>query len=772
MKLLSNLKESARFKKVLHYFIVVFCFLYIFSVPSFGESSLLIRLITIYSTMLFLGIGSFLYCFLYDSLKLNKAALLVPAFTAFAFLGTAIYSKDFTSWFSLILLSISFFIFVYTFKVIKNKYFVLAIISLAFFAFSIYFIVYFRNDILSFKSFVNESFRLGPPFDNQNGVAAYAVVGTATAFYLVLFLNKKIRFAFILPVLTSLLVGISTGSKTFVLALVVFVSVFLYFKFKKHKLIYLIVLVTSLTIGIVFLNLPFMETMRDRIVRSLGTIFGFGTRVDTSTIERAIWIDYGFTLGSKNAFIGFGVNGFSIVSGVDTYAHSNYAEILCDFGIIGFLLFYSTLIVFFVKSIVDKKVDKSLVIPFVAYYIIVGISNVIYYKKIYFLILAFLFFLVFYDERQYQKVQLIPNIKKAVFVCDTMGSGGAEKVISILANQMSLQSIEVIIIGVADLKPAHSFYALKNGVTYTNFSDNSGKRIKSFVRVFILKRKIKEIHPDVVISFLPNANIYTTFALIGTKIPHIVSERNNPYIDPTGKIIRFLKKYSFRCASGCVFQTLDAKNFYSKKVQNKSTIIKNPIVLSTSVKLNSPKRENVVLAVGRFTKQKNYKCLLDAFKIFNDNKRQTFILKIYGDGPLKNEITNYCYSIGLKQYVVFAGSDPNWQEKELNDALYVLSSDYEGMPNSLAEAMALGIPSISTDCPTGGSRELIIDGFNGLLAPINNSNILAQKMIDLVDQPSQKFFDNTRSMVQEYSQENIVKLWLNYLGTLNKEIYE
>lgn len=772
MKLVSNLKKSLKFKKILFYCISVFCFLYIFCVPSFSESSFIIRFTTVYSTLFFLGTSSFLYCFLYDDLRLNKVAFFIPLFAIFAIVGTIFYSKDFVSWFSLLLLSISFFVFIYTFRAIKNKDFILSIIALAFFAFSIYFIVYFKDEILAFSSFDNESFRLGPPFDNQNGVAAYAIVGVATALYLVLFSKKKSRFLFILPILTSLLVGISTGSRTFLLALIVFVAVFLFFKFQKHKITYLIVLIALIGLSVVLLNLPFMETMKDRVIRALGTIFGFGTRVDTSTIERTIMIDYGFTLGSKNAIFGFGVNGFSIVSGIDTYAHSNYAEVLCDFGIIGLLLFYTPLFVFFIKCFTDKKVDKSLVIPFVIYYVIVSISNVIFYKKIYFLILAFLFYLVFCDGRVYKKIPLVSCVKKVVFVCDTMDSGGAEKVISTLANQMSLQDIKVNIIGVADTKPAHSFYQLNRGVDYINFSSFGGKRVKPLKRVKILRNKIKELSPDVVISFLPNANIYTALSLIGTSIPHIVSERNNPYLDPKERIVRVLKKFSFRLSDGCVFQTKDARDYYSKKIQFKSVVIKNPISVNCSVKLNPLKRDNVVLAVGRLVKQKNYHCLLDAFKIFNNNKSKMFKLKIYGDGPMKEEMVRYCDLIRLSDYVIFMGNDSNWQEKEFNDSLYVLSSDYEGMPNSLAEAMAIGIPSISTDCPTGGSRELIKDGFNGMLVPVNNPNILSQKMLEMIKEPSQKYFDNTRDMLIDYSSENITKTWIKYIKGLKREIYE
>ena len=104
--------------------------------------------------------------------------------------------------------------------------------------------------------------------------------------------------------------------------------------------------------------------------------------------------------------------------------------------------------------------------------------------------------------------------------------------------------------------------------------------------------------------------------------------------------------------------------------------------------------------------------------------------------------------------------------------MYILSSNYEGMPNSLAEAMALGIPSISTDCPTGGSRELIEDGANGFLVPVNDPAALCSKMLEINEKTSDYFFLNTRSMVNDYSPKATVTKWIEYINNLSKEVYE
>lgn len=770
MRLISNIRNSPAIQKLLKTIITIMVFLYIFLIPSFGESSSKLN-VFVYMAMILLTMSVIVYCFLFDNFKLNRYTLLVPAFAILAFIGTAFYSHDFRRWFSLVLLAISFFTFLLAFKILDNKFLIIHIISAAFFCFSVLYIYHYRNDLIHFKSFVTGKFRLGSYFDNPNGVAAFEVVGFAAPLYLILFYNKKRRFLHIFPLGLSAVVGISTGSRSYILAIGIFILVLFFFVFKKHKWIYLITIAILTGIFIGLLQLPFLSTVKNRFIDAVQTLFGTATKIETSTLERVIWADYGFFLGLKNAITGYGANGFSIYSGVGTYAHNNFAEVICDFGIFGLVLFYSPLILLLVFALKKKKIDKSLVISFVLYYFLISFSNVLYYKKIYYMVLAFLYYLVFFSIGKHQVV-LIKSLNNIVFTCDSMGSGGAEKVISTLANEMSRIGINVSIIGVGDPNKPHSFYKLNDGVNYLTLANEGGRRIKSLKRIILLRKTICSIGPDVVISFLPNANIYTCFSLIGTNIPYINSERNNPRVNPTNKLERVLKKLSFMMANGSVFQTNDALQFYPEIVKKKATIIKNPISFNKSFATKVVKRNKVVLAVGRLTKQKNYINLLEAFKIFNEEKNHEYMLRIYGEGPLKDELIDYCKSININNNVTFMGSDNNWHEKEIDDSMYVLSSDYEGMPNSLAEAMALGIPSISTDCPCGGSRELINDGVNGFLVPVNNPSALSEKMLQLSNQITNRFKEENSNMVIEYSPSNITNLWIQYMKNLTKEVYE
>ena len=770
MKLISNLRNSSICQKTSKVFVTIFAFLYIFLIPSFGESSSKFS-IFVYAAMVLLVVSVFFYCFLFDDCKLNRYVLLIPAFAIFALFGTAVYSHEFRRWLSIVLLTISFFTFVYAFKILNNKFLIIHIISAAFFCFSILYVVHYRSELIHFKSFVEGKFRLGDYFDNPNGVAAFEVVGFAAPLYQILFYSKKRRYLHIVPLGMSAIVGISTGSRSYILAISVFILVLLFFAFKRHKWIFIIVLCSFIVLFIGLLQLPFMSTIKSRFIVGVQTLFGTATKVDTSTLERVIWTDYGFYLGLKNAIFGYGANGFAIYSGVGTYAHNNYAEVICDFGFAGLILFYLPLVLLLVFAIKNRRVDKSLVVAFIFYYFLISFSNILYYKKIYYLVLAFLFYMTFFEMGK-TRARVVSSLKNIVFTCDSMGSGGAEKVISTLSNEMSQQGIKITIIGIGDLDEPHSFYSLHPDVNYLTLANGSGKRINSFKRIFLLRRKIRIIEPDIVISFLPNANIYTYFALLGTNIPYINSERNNPSLDPKNKLERLLKLISFKKANGSVFQTSSALNFYPDVVRKKATIIKNPISLNIKSELKFTNRNTTILAVGRLTKQKNYVNLLNAFQVFNQKMNFKYMLKIYGDGPMRNELINYCRSKNIQNYVVFMGNDANWHEIEVNDAMYILSSDYEGMPNSLAEAMALGIPCIATDCPCGGTKDLIKDGVNGFLVPVNNSDVLAEKMIQLCNQQSNLFSKSNQDMIYEYSAANITKQWIAFIMGLTKEIYE
>lgn len=760
MKLLISLRRSNNFKKILRLGTIIFTLLYVFFIPSFSERTSSLRYL-VYATMIILGVLVIIYNLIFMDFKIAIPMLIIVSFVLFALIGTTLYSHEYRKWFSLVLLSVSLFIFVYAFRIIKKRKLIIAILAISFFLFTAYFIWHYKSELIHFKKFVAGDFRLGDYFDNPNGVAAYSVTGFATSLYCVLFIKRKIRFFFILPILTNAIVGISTGSRSFILSCLLFLIVYLYFYFRKHKIIYLISLIVLAGIFIGIIQLPFMITVRERIVQAFLTIFGQAVKADTATIERTVWFDYGLFLGSKNGIFGYGADGFSIFSGVGTYTHSNISEVLCDFGFIGFALFYSPLIIMLFKTTFDKHIDKPIVVPFIVFYIFIGISNVFYYKKIYYMILALCFYIVYF-EKPYKKMFFTnKKVNSIVFTCESLSSGGAERVISILANEFILNNIKTYIVGISDNNRDNVFYTLDDMIDYIPLCKNYKKKVHFFKKVILLRKELNIIKPDVVISFLPHINFYTTCALFGRKnICHIVSERNNPITNPHGFCRKIAKRISFDLANGCVFQSNGAKNAYPESIQDKSSIILNPINVA-HFKRTGEKKSNIFISTGRLTLQKNHDLLIDAFNSFNAKHGNEYLLKIYGAGPLKNQLERKCTT----GKVIICEPDNKWLEKEKDAKCFVLSSDYEGLPNVLIEALSIGMPCISSDCEIGGPRELHNYGFKFELFKTGNKDDLITSLNKIVNDTSIVYEDNVL-LANSLRAKSIAEKWLSYIRSM------
>lgn len=354
---------------------------------------------------------------------------------------------------------------------------------------------------------------------------------------------------------------------------------------------------------------------------------------------------------------------------------------------------------------------------------------------------------------------------KICFTVDSMASGGAERVVSILANNLAKRGHDVYILMISSLEEI-SFYDL-DSVKLICLMKNCKKKIRTFKRIKLLKASIEEIMPDVVISFLPHVTIYTYFALRRTSIKLICSERNDPSkLDFKYKI---LLKYIFRRCSGNVFQTEDAKKWYGKNISKNCIRIPNPINPDISYQKHS-KRSNTIITVGRLVPQKNIYLLIDSFSLFcNNDNNSKYILKIYGNGPLLDDLKEYAVAKCVSKNVMFLGNSKTWFVNDGDAKMFILASNFEGMPNALMEAMASGIPCISTDCPVGGPKELIVDGVNGLLVPVNDANKLLGAMNKISNSEfAEELSLQNKSLASKYSEKTVTDNWLEFIKQVIK----
>lgn len=355
---------------------------------------------------------------------------------------------------------------------------------------------------------------------------------------------------------------------------------------------------------------------------------------------------------------------------------------------------------------------------------------------------------------------------KIVFCIDSLNKGGAERVLSNLVNYLCAEN-DIYIITTSSIK---SNYSIDKRVTVKSLdNDNKVNKItKNYIRIKNLKKIMKTIHPDLIITFMPPQSFRVLSIKKRLDCPVVVSIRNDPNQEYAKLKNKIAMKILYRKADGFIFQTYDAKKYFSKNIQKKSAIIPNPInsdfLLSKRFTGN---RNKEIVCVGRLEKQKNYIFMLDTYKELL-KIRKDYKLVIYGEGSLREELQNYIDNNGMKDNVLLKGQIDNVKERIQTASIYVLPSLYEGMPNALMEAMALGIPCISTDCPCGGPKFLIKNNHDGLLVSVNDQKQLLKALMRYINDVdfANKCGTNAFEKMKEFSVEKNNKLWINYIKNI------
>ena len=313
------------------------------------------------------------------------------------------------------------------------------------------------------------------------------------------------------------------------------------------------------------------------------------------------------------------------------------------------------------------------------------------------------------------------NRTNVVFFIGKLGNGGAERVVSILTQQYAIMGIPVEIVLYYDEKP---FYDIHPDVRITYAERETGS--KNLLKNIIWLRHYFTHNANLVISFLAQFNMVALTASFATGVPVIVADRNDPRHMPKQAPVRIARNLLYHLADAVVVQTQHNKDYFPQSLQKKCRIIYNPVDLQDKhgLALRTPKKPRIVSA-ARLMKQKNQLMLLDAFAQIRQDFPE-YTLTIYGEGPFRDVLENRIRELGLGSSIALPGKVQNVFECIADADLFVLSSDFEGMPNALIEAMCLGLPVISTK--VSGATDFIRHGENGLLTDIGNTNQLAEAM--------------------------------------------
>lgn len=343
---------------------------------------------------------------------------------------------------------------------------------------------------------------------------------------------------------------------------------------------------------------------------------------------------------------------------------------------------------------------------------------------------------------------------KIVFVLPDMPGGGSERVVAMLANEYVKRGLEVAILLFAGKQ---TVYPLDKRVEIYIAGEASGGnpiiRIKRLIKMRQFYRDNKNCY---IFSFCVMGTVFSVLAAAG--IPHrlLVSERNDPTRIPHQK----LRNWAYRKAEKLVFQTEDMKDCFPEDIKRKSVVIPNPVSDGMPAPYMGERKKQVV-SVARLQPQKNHKLLLEAFAKFVKIYPE-YELRIFGIGELEGELRNQAKDLQIGDKVRFEGFSSNVKEEIWDSAMFVLSSDYEGISNSMIEALAMGIPVVSTDCPVGGSRMYIDDGISGLLTPVGDSAALCDAMVKIAGdhELALKLSLNGTKIKERYSLEKIADKFL------------
>jgi glycosyltransferase involved in cell wall biosynthesis len=354
---------------------------------------------------------------------------------------------------------------------------------------------------------------------------------------------------------------------------------------------------------------------------------------------------------------------------------------------------------------------------------------------------------------------------KVTLVIYGLGGGGAERVMSIVANYWVTQGWEVtLIMLVAPNKPA--FYPLDPRIKLKSLAiaGSSANAIvavgNTWKRVRVLRREILASQPDVVISFMNAVNVYTVLACLRTQIPTIVSEHIYPGSNDANKIWQFIMKMTYRYADLVTVLTQNALPFYPARRGYRAIVMPNPVTTpppaAATVQLVA---KPSLIAIGRLHPQKGFDLLLQAFARIQA-KYPDWQIVILGEGPMRGELEALRSQLQLTDRVHMPGLVTNVPEYLHQADLFVMPSRFEGFPMALCEAMACGLPVLAADC-LSGPRDIIEDGVNGVLVRTEDIDSLAAGLEALMSDPTkrQQLAQAAPQVLDRFGVERVMGIW-------------
>lgn len=361
---------------------------------------------------------------------------------------------------------------------------------------------------------------------------------------------------------------------------------------------------------------------------------------------------------------------------------------------------------------------------------------------------------------------------RITLVISNLGTGGAERVLSTMANYWATRGQDVTLITIGSEEK--DWYVLSPKVTRVamNLEVSSSSLIEAIrhnaKRLRRLRGHIRASRPDVVISFMEMINVLTLLATLGLRIPVIISERTDPAMHAVGGVWSALRHVLYRRAAAVVMQSEGLRAWATRLMKDTAVrVIPNPVEKPSMLSprtMESVGANKSIAAMGRLTRIKGYDLLLRAFAICAPKHSQWSLL-ILGEGQERRSLEALIEQLGLKDRVHLPGwvREPNSTLQNMD--LFVMSSYYEGSSNAMLEAMACGVAVIATDC-TSSVREIIHDGVNGVVVPVNDIHAMASAMDRLMTNQAERrrLGSSAIGVIDQFGVDTVMGMWDNLVA--------
>lgn len=359
-------------------------------------------------------------------------------------------------------------------------------------------------------------------------------------------------------------------------------------------------------------------------------------------------------------------------------------------------------------------------------------------------------------------------------IISSLEAGGAERVVSLMSNHWAQQGWEVTVLTFDDGSKT-PFFPLHDGVKVVpldlfsfskSFFDSVTNNIR---RTLKIRRAVKLSQADAVISFIDTANVRTLLATRWLGVPVIVSERSDPACHPIGSIWCRLRNLVYPRADAVILQSKEVLDKFSKAIQNNARIIPNPVLRPVYsnhpfITLDRP----AVMSVGRLAPEKDYGRLLRAFASVADRFTQWNLI-LAGDGPERPKLEALVAELGLSDRIRILGMVDNVYDYLAQADLFVQSSRYEGFPNALCEALAVGVPSISTQC--NGVSTILENGQIGMIVPVGDTKKLADAMAEMMKSKTIRasYARKGQESMARFAVDRVMSMWEEVIKAAAKE---